>query len=133
MDQKIVFPTGGIFIGIKRKGDANTNEILNRAFIETGILKDLYPEGKKFKGKKIDVWEVDSDFVNMLYAREKDFKLKFDVYIELDFTLQRFRLPDPRVKKKAKQMRLKLLKKIEERRSKEYADKTDISQYKTSG
>lgn len=120
MVQKIVFPTGGIFIGIKRKGDANTNEILQKALIKRGF--SIEAGGKYCKGKKVFVWEVDDDFVNMLYAEEWNFKLKFVVYMEIGYIFQRFPLKDPRVKTKAKHMReklLKKLKKLKERRDKE--------------
>jgi len=100
MSQKIVFPTGGIFIGIKRKGDANTNEILHKALVMRGFSTEF--EGKKHKGETVNVWLVDTDFVNMLYTQEKDFILKFSVYIEIDYTLQIFNLLKPVIRKKAR-------------------------------
>ncbi|MBU2028302.1 hypothetical protein KJ761_00205 [Patescibacteria group bacterium] len=103
MVQKIVFPTGGIFIGIKREGDANTNEILYNALIRRGFSTEA--EGKQYKGKTVSVWLVDADFVNMLYADEKDFKLKFIVYMELEYIFQEFRIVEPVIRKKARHAR----------------------------
>lgn len=104
MTQKIVFPTGGIYIGIKRKGDANTNEILHRALIRRGFSTEF--EVKEYGGEKVEVWIVDSDFVNMLYPQEKDFILKFVVYMEIEYVFQEFCLIDPVTKKAAKHARI---------------------------
>jgi hypothetical protein len=100
MNQGIIFPTGGIFIGIKGEGDANTNEILQRALIKRSFSTEV--GGKDYKGKRVFVWEVDADFVNMLYVEEKDFILKFNVYIEIGYTLQIFNLLKPVIRKKAR-------------------------------
>jgi len=114
MHQAKLFAFGGLYVGIRGSGDANTNEIIYRALTEAGLSTEL--ESKLYQKERIKVWKVNSGFVKMLYAREKDFKLKFIVYIELDFTLQRFRLMEPSVKKAAKRWRFigKCLRNVDE-------------------
>lgn len=94
---------GGIYIGIKEAGDANTNEILYRALTDAALSTEH--ERKEYEGKPVDVWNVPSSFVKMLYKKQHNFKLLFSVYEELNSTLQLFELLDPVVRKKAKQAR----------------------------
>ncbi|HOX11022.1 MAG TPA: hypothetical protein P5323_03390 [Candidatus Moranbacteria bacterium] len=96
--RKIQF--GGIYIGIKNEGDANTNEILYRALTDASLSTEH--ERKEYKGKPVNVWKVSSSFVKMLYKKQHDFNLLFVVYEEINFTLQLFKFLDPIVRKKAK-------------------------------
>lgn len=94
---------GGIYIGIKGKGDANTNEILYRALTDANISTEY--EGKDYKGEPVDVWKVTSEFIKMFYKKQYDFNLRFVVYEEINSTFQLFTLLDPVMRKKAKQAR----------------------------
>lgn len=108
---RLVF-VSGIYIGIKNEGDANTNEILYKAFTDGNIFPDLSPERKYHRGNPVDVWNVGSAFVKMLYDKKEAYKLKFDVYIEINFTLQLFKLLDPVFRKKAKNEHRKMVKEL---------------------
>jgi len=103
MESKIFFPTGDVYIGIKNKGEATTNERLYKALIAANISADPDPVRKEYNGEPIDVFLVTTDFVQMFYGKEKDFNLKFDVYIEKNYIMQLFPLLKPSIQKKAKQ------------------------------
>ena len=103
MESKIFFPTGDVYIGIKNKGEATTNERLYKALIAANISADPDPVRKEYNGEPIDVFLVTTDFVQMFYGKEKDFNLKFDVYIENNYIMQLFPLLKPSIQKKAKQ------------------------------
>ncbi|HOW60698.1 MAG TPA: hypothetical protein P5548_00720 [Candidatus Moranbacteria bacterium] len=100
--RKTVF--GGIYIGIKGGGDANTNEILYKALVDANLSTEH--ERKEYKGTPINVWKVTSSFVKMLYKKQHNFNLLFVAYEEINYTLQIFKFLDPIVRKKAKQMKL---------------------------
>lgn len=70
-----------------------------------GFSADPDPVKKEYNGKPISVFLVTFDFVQMFYVKEKDFKLKFVVYRENNYGMQRYELLDPNVKKKAKRNR----------------------------
>lgn len=108
---------GGFFIGIKNEGDANTNEILYRA-LEYASLSTEH-ERKEYRGKPVNVWNVPTSFIEMLYKKHHDFKLLFVVYEEINYTLQLFELLDPIVQKKAKIGRMKIVKKLKNIKNKE--------------
>jgi hypothetical protein len=103
-----------IYVGIRGAGDANTNKILREALAGSRLSTEL--ERKYHKGEKVEVWIVTSDFLKMLYAKEKDFRLKFIVYIESNFTFKRFRLLETSVQKRAKHMKFlsKCLRNVDE-------------------
>ena len=65
--------------------------------------------------------KVDSDFVQMLYTQEHDFKLKFVVYFEKNYNMQIFPLLKPTLKKKARDERFKVVKKLKEMKRKKSA------------
>lgn len=95
-----------LYIGLANDaGDANTNEIMYRTLQTANI--STQEEEKEYKGKKVRVWNVSPDFVKMMYRSQHDFNLSFNVYAERDFILQRFRLFEPGIKKKAKHGRHK--------------------------
>lgn len=96
---------GGLFIGIEWEKCGNTNEILHRFFTDAGVLVDLTPEGKDYKGEPVKVWRLSSKHIRMLYEERHNFKLKFVVYAEINYTLQIFRLLEPAMRKKAKQVK----------------------------
>lgn len=109
MSEKISKPAGttafgGIYIGIKDGGDANTNEILYKALTDANLSTEH--ERKEHKGEPVDVWNVPSSFIKMFYKKQHNFKLLFTVYEELNHTLQLFKLLDPVIRKKAKQTKL---------------------------
>ena len=60
------------------------------------------------------MWKVDSDFVQMLYTQEHDFKLKFVVYFEKNYNMQLFPLMKPSMRKKARDESFKAVKKLKE-------------------
>lgn len=93
-----------LYIGLANDaGDPNTNEIIYRALQSADISTEF--ENKEYEGKKIRVWKVSSDFIKMMYQSQSNFKLFFNVYAERDFVLQRFRLFEPGIKKRARQGR----------------------------
>lgn len=103
MENKIFFPTGDVYIGIKGAGDANTNEILHNALTDKNISTEH--EGKYYNEELVYVWKVNPAFVKMLYRKQKNFNLLFDVYIENNYIMQIFRFLEPPLQKKAKQKR----------------------------
>lgn len=94
---------GGIYLGIKDGGDKYTNTIVFPALGRENFSLKL--EGEKYRGQPVCVWKVTSKFVKDLYAEEKNCCLKVVVYIKINDTLQRFRLFEPDVVRKAKQLR----------------------------
>lgn len=97
-----------LYVGMSRKfspGDKNTNEIIHRALSDAGLSTEQVE--KEYRGGKVFVWEVTSEFVRSLFSARHDFSLKFEVYSERKFTFQEYRLLEPAVKKSAKYGRYK--------------------------
>jgi hypothetical protein len=104
-----------LFIGFEGDlDDANTNEIIYRIINDGRSSVSMEFVEKEYKGKNIPVLEVTRTFVENFYAKKYSFKLKFVVYAEINFVLQRFRLLEPGMKKRAKQVQttFKFFKKI---------------------
>jgi hypothetical protein len=100
---------------------------LHDLFLAADIFIDLTPEGKYYKDKPVKVWNLEAKYIKMLYEEKHNFKLKFVVYAEINSTLQLYRLLDPIIQKRAKQMRIlkksKLADKIEKKRERSEVQK----------
>jgi len=104
-----------LYVGFEGNlADANTNEIIQRIIADGISSVSMVFVVKEYKGEEISVLEVTRDLVERFYAKRHNFKLRFVVYAEINCILQQFRLLEQSVKDKAKQMRLKLLKKAKE-------------------
>jgi len=106
-----------LFIGFEGDlNDANTNEIIHRIIDDGRSSVSMAFVEKEYKGENIPVLEVTRTFVENFYAKKYSFKLKFVVYAEINFVLQRFRLLEPGMKKRTKQVQttFKFFKKIKD-------------------
>ena len=90
--------------------DGNTNEIIQRIMADGTSSISMVFVGKEYKGEEILVLEVTRIIVERFYAKQENFKLKFVVYAEINYILQRFRLLEPGIRK-PKQLQLGFRKK----------------------
>lgn len=108
-----------LFVGLSGEpGDPVSNEIINDALLASGLSRDF--EGRIYKGEKVKIWQVTPEFVKNLYIAKVQgtysFDLLFTVYADINYIFQRFRLLEPGIKKRAKQVRttFKFFKKIKD-------------------
>lgn len=93
-----------LYIGVKgNPPDKFTKDNIYIALQEANISTEF--EGKKLNGVIVKVWKVTPEFVSSLYNLRASLPLKFVVYADVDSIFQQFCLRDPRIKKKARQMR----------------------------
>jgi hypothetical protein len=121
MDKGKVIPPGGTYVGIKGGGDAGTNQILYEVLGKVGLSADPDPVRKEYQGKPIDVWPIPTNYIRMLYAREKEFKLNIEVYIEnSSYKMRIYHFLEPTMRIKAKkgcpEVVKKMKKKIQEKK-----------------
>lgn len=112
----------GFKLYVKIKGepaDKETNEVIFNALRDANLSTDSVQ--KKYKDKKIDVFEVTMEFARNLYRAKISLPILFEIYSERNFSLQRYRLLEPMYMKKAKFMRHVRRKKDKKQEAKEAA------------
>lgn len=93
-----------LYVGLKgNPGDPFTNEVIYDLLKKANISDEIV--GIEYRGRNIQVWEIPSDFAKNLYNPRYSFPLFFIVYAERNFSIQRFRLFEPGVRKRAKYSR----------------------------
>ena len=93
-----------IYVGLKNDpGDPFTNEVICDLLRKAKISDEVL--GIEYRGKNIQVREITFDFAKNLYNTRYSFPLFFTLYVERNFSIQRFRLFEPGVRKKAKYSR----------------------------
>lgn len=85
--------------------DPFTNEAIWDALRCSDISTEFIQ--KEYRGKKIKVWEISSEFAKNLYRSKNKIPLLFEIFSERNFSFQRFRLFEPKIRKKANYSRKK--------------------------